>query len=74
MTERDGHPPAGDLGPPLLLTVEEAANLLRLGRTRVYELVMGGAIESVKVGRRRLVIRVGLERFVARLATEQGAC
>jgi len=60
-------------GLPLLLTVEEAASLLRLGRTRVYQLVMGGKIQSVKVGRRRLVVRQGLEEFVAQLVEDQAA-
>jgi len=60
-------------GLPLLLSVEEAASLLRLGRTRVYQLVMGGKIQSVKVGRRRLVVRQGLEEFVAQLVENQAA-
>jgi excisionase family DNA binding protein len=64
---------AGVTGLPLLLTVEEAASLLRLGRTRVYQLVMGGKIQSVKVGRRRLVVREGLEEFVAQLVEDQAA-
>jgi excisionase family DNA binding protein len=49
---------------PLLMSVEEAADLLRLGRTRMYELVMSGRIVSVKVGRRRLIPRKSLEEFV----------
>jgi excisionase family DNA binding protein len=63
----------GVTGLPLLLSVEEAASLLRLGRTRVYQLVMGGKIQSVKVGRRRLVVRQGLEEFVAQLVENQAA-
>lgn len=60
---------SGDLrGTTLLLTVEEAGKLLRLGRTTAYELVMRGTIPSVKIGRRRLVVRSGLEDFVAELA------
>jgi excisionase family DNA binding protein len=59
------------VGAPLLITVEEAADLLRLGRTRVYELVMSGRIVSVKVGRRRLVVRAGLADFVSVLVSEQ---
>jgi hypothetical protein len=35
----------GECGRSLLLTVEEAANLLRLGRTSTYELVMRGQIQ-----------------------------
>jgi excisionase family DNA binding protein len=40
----------------MLLSVEGAADVLRLGRTRTYELVMAKKIQCVKVGRRRLVV------------------
>src|SRR5262249_41164256 len=39
----------------LLLTVEEAAQRLRLGRTLVYQLISSGELESVTVGRLRRV-------------------
>jgi excisionase family DNA binding protein len=55
----------------LLLSVEEAADVLRLGRTRTYELVMARKIQSVKVGRRRLVVRSSLLDFVQTLLMEQ---
>jgi len=55
---------SGMCGRTLLLTVEEAARLLRLGRTSTYELVMRGEIQSVRIGRRRLVVREGLDRYV----------
>lgn len=51
-------------GLSLLLTIEEVAELLRLGRTRTYQLVMSGRIPSVTIGRRRLVPREDLEVFV----------
>ena len=57
--------------PQLLLSVEEAADVLRLGRTRTYELVMTRKIQSVKVGRRRLVVRSSLYDFVQTLLLEQ---
>jgi excisionase family DNA binding protein len=60
------------LDPSLLLTVEESAILLRLGRTQTYELIMCGKIQSVKIGRRRLVVRNGLQNYVAGLLGEQG--
>jgi excisionase family DNA binding protein len=65
------HPEFG-LDPSLLLTVEESAILLRLGRTQTYELIMCGKIQSVKIGRRRLVVRNGLDNYVAGLLGEQG--
>jgi excisionase family DNA binding protein len=59
------------LGKSLLLTVEEAAALLRIGRTTAYELIMGGRIQSVRIGRRRLVVRDGLQKFVSELVASQ---
>lgn len=56
----------------LLLSIEETATELRIGRTRTYQLVMAGQIQSVMIGRRRLVIREDLERFVKRLSERGG--
>lgn len=53
----------------LLLTVEEAAESLSLGRTFVYALVMRREILSVKVGRKRRIPVSALEEFVARHVT-----
>ena len=41
--------------PADLLTVEEAARRLRIGRTTLYGLISTGQIETVTIGRRRLV-------------------
>ena len=55
----------------MLVSVEEAATMLRIGRTTAYELVMSGQIQSVKVGRRRLVLREGIQRYVDELLRTQ---
>ncbi len=60
------------IDPPLLISVEEAARLLGLGRTRAYGLVMSGRIVSVKLGRKRLVVRERLSDFVSELVAEHG--
>ena len=60
------------VGAPLLITVEEASELLRLGRTRTYDFIRCGSIQSVKVGRRRLIVRSSLDTFVQSLIAEQG--
>ena len=39
----------------VLVSVDEAAMLLSLGRTMVYRLVMKGAIPSLKLGRTRRI-------------------
>jgi excisionase family DNA binding protein len=58
-------------GIPPLLTIEEAAALLKIGRTNTYGLVMGGEIQSVKIGRRRLVVTASIVAFIDRLLDQQ---
>lgn len=50
----------------LLVSVGEAARRLSLGRSFVFELLGSGALNSIKVGRRRLIPVVALEDFVQR--------
>ena len=52
-------------GPADLLTVEEAARRLRIGRTTMYGLISAGVIESVTIGRRRLVPPECVTAYVA---------
>ncbi|MCL6447304.1 MAG: helix-turn-helix domain-containing protein [Armatimonadetes bacterium] len=49
---------------PLVMTVQEAAKVLRLKRSTAYELVRQGAIPSFKVGRHIRVSRVELEKLI----------
>lgn len=50
-----------------LLTVEEAAARLRIGRTSMYRLIKTGEIESVPVGRLRRIAPEALVEYVNRL-------
>ena len=54
-------------GQAVLLTVEEAAKRLRIGRTSMYRLVSTGTIETVTVGRLRRVPAECLAEYVTRL-------
>ncbi|MET7574906.1 excisionase family DNA-binding protein [Streptomyces sp. NPDC005492] len=58
-----------DLADPslVLLTVEEAARRLRIGRTTCFKLVLAGEIESVTVGRLRRVPTEALPAYVTQL-------
>jgi excisionase family DNA binding protein len=51
----------------LLLTPEEAATLLRVGRTTVYALMKTGELHPVHIGRSCRISRAELERYVDRL-------
>jgi len=53
-----------------LLTPEEVADQLRVGRTKVYELIASGKLRSVKIGRRRRVSPGALEEFIERSERE----
>jgi excisionase family DNA binding protein len=48
----------------LLLTAEEASEVLSLGRTVIYELMARGELESVVIGRSRRVPAEALAAFV----------
>lgn len=52
--------------PPLLVTVEEAARRLSIGRTAAYLLVLRGELQSVKIGRARRVVVASLEAYIQR--------
>jgi len=51
----------------LLLRPEEAARVLGIGRSKLYELLAAGEIESVQIGSCWRVPVEGLHRYVDRL-------
>ena len=55
----------------VLLTVEEAADRLNVGRTSVFALIKSGRLVSVRIGRSRRIPAAELEAFTARLVAEQ---
>ena len=52
--------------PPLLVSVRNAARMLAVGRTTVYELIATGELETILIGRSRRVPIAALEDFVQR--------
>ena len=50
---------------PRVLRVEEAAQLLGIGRSLAYELIRSGQLRSIKIGRRRLVPLDAIEEAIA---------
>lgn len=51
----------------LLLTVEETANVIGIGRTKVFELIASGVLESVRIGGARRVPTAAVADYVERL-------
>ena len=54
----------------LLLNIREGARLLRVSRSRVYELVNSRQIPSVRLGKRMLIPRAQLARFIEETAKD----
>jgi excisionase family DNA binding protein len=55
----------------LLLRIDDAAQLLAIGRTTMYQLIAAGEIELVHIGRCARVPFSELERYLARRRTER---
>lgn len=55
---------------PLLLTPEEAARALRIGRTSIYALMKAGDLRPVRIGRSCRLSQGELERYVRRLEAQ----
>lgn len=62
-----------DETPRVLLTVEDAARRLSLGRTTMYALIKDGQIRTVRIGQLRRVPADALTAYVAQLADQQAA-
>ena len=54
----------------LLLAPEEAAEVLSIARTRVYQLMRAQEIRSVKIGKVRRIPVAALQAYVERLQSE----
>ena len=57
---------------PLLYTVPEVAEALKIGRTRVYDLIRTGQLASVLIGTSRRIPASALDEFVSALPLEAG--
>jgi len=57
----------------LLLTVPEAAEVLAISRSKLYELFAAGLVQSVRIDGSRRVPIEALETYVARLLDQEEA-
>lgn len=63
----------GQHGDVTMLTVEQAAARLAVGRTTMFALLKAGDILSVRIGRLRRIPTHALDAFAAQLAQQQHA-
>lgn len=71
--EPEPEPGTREIPDRVLLTVEEAAHQLGIGRTKVYALVKSGDLESVQIGRLRRIPTAAIEEYAARLVARTNA-
>lgn len=53
---------------PITVTVEGAKKALGLGHTKIYELIGAGRLQTIKVGRRRLIKTESIRALVDQAA------
>ena len=56
---------------PLVYTIYEAASALRISRTKIYELLDSGEIESIHIGRGRKIPADALRAYINRLRRKE---
>ena len=49
---------------PLTITVNDACKALGLGRTKIYELIAKGTLDTLKIGKRTLIKTASLRALV----------
>lgn len=51
-------------GGPLAYSIKEASRATSLGRTRLYQLIAAGRLETIKIGSRRLIPAHALRKLL----------
>lgn len=75
MLHRHDHGRLGRIvaGAPITLRISDACATSGLSRSTIYRLLWSGELESVSIGRRRLVVAASLERLLSKGAETAGA-
>jgi excisionase family DNA binding protein len=56
---------------PLLISVDQAAGRLSVGRSKIYELAADGKLQLVKIGRATRVVVASIETLVHEAVSDQ---
>jgi excisionase family DNA binding protein len=49
-----------------LVTMEEASQILSLGKTKLYEYIKSNELQSLKLGKSRRIVHSSIEAFIDR--------
>lgn len=61
-----------DTNKPKFISIMDFAAMLGIGRTKAYELINEQRIETIRIGRRRLVCRKSAKSFAVSLRRKGG--
>ena len=53
-------------GEPICVRVNDAARMIGVGRTKLYELISSGEVETIKIGKATRITTASLHRLVER--------
>ena len=53
-------------GEPICVKINDAARMIGVGRTKLYELIASGDVEAIKLGKSTRIITASLHRLVMR--------
>ncbi|MBL8642110.1 MAG: helix-turn-helix domain-containing protein [Alphaproteobacteria bacterium] len=48
----------------MLLTIPEACAMIRVGRTKFYQLLNAGEIKAVKIGKKTLILETSIHEWI----------
>jgi excisionase family DNA binding protein len=65
--------PSNFCNEPVTITIPDALRLSGLGRTKLYDLLTKGEIQSVRVGARRLIVFASLKALLTPKAAQLAA-
>jgi excisionase family DNA binding protein len=54
----------------LAIGIDDAARMIGVARSMLYEIVARGEIDSFKLGRRRLILAKNLDAYINKIAKE----
>jgi hypothetical protein len=66
--ELEGNPTqSSDAGSAVCVRVDRAMRMLDIGKTKLYELIGAGELETIHIGRRTLVLQASIDAMIQRL-------
>jgi excisionase family DNA binding protein len=64
--------PSSEAAAAVCVRIDRAMRMLGIGKTKLYELIGTGELETIHVGRRTLVLRESIDAMVQRLRQPAG--